>query len=260
MQKKLSNIIRKAAFFMIPIASAICYAGISDDVYANSETTEDNLIYNFRDAKKEGTITFVKRWKDGKKEEDRNIPNIEISTKKPRKNVSGYTVIFHGNGMKFADGSEENIVVYNSAGEIVQGEYKLAIGNNVTWCRKPDGGGAVEISSDGILSVPITEDIDLWAKEMTFEINGCKQIGPYSYKNDFNQSIPSTVTEVIFTDEIKPASAEVIDVDADGDGGVIAWTENNDTVMKVSTQIKGIKVQAAVNSQDMFYDKRKIKK
>lgn len=97
MQKKLSNIIRKAAFFMIPIASAICYAGISDDVYASSETTEDSLIYNFRDAKKEGTITFVKRWKDGKKEEDRNIPNIEISTKKPRKNVSGYTVIFHGN-------------------------------------------------------------------------------------------------------------------------------------------------------------------
>ena len=67
MQKKLSNIIRKAAFFMIPIASAICYAGISDDVYASSETTEDSLIYNFRDAKKEGTITFVKRWKDGKK-------------------------------------------------------------------------------------------------------------------------------------------------------------------------------------------------
>lgn len=67
MQKKLSNIIRKAAFFMIPIASAICYAGISDDVYASSETTEDSLIYNFRDAKKEGTITFVKRWKDREK-------------------------------------------------------------------------------------------------------------------------------------------------------------------------------------------------
>ena len=46
MQKKLSNIIRKAVFFMIPIASTICYAGISDDVYASSETTEDSLIYN----------------------------------------------------------------------------------------------------------------------------------------------------------------------------------------------------------------------
>ena len=59
MQKKLSNIIRKAAFFMIPIASAICYAGISDDVYASSETTEDSLIYNFRDAKKEGTMSMT---------------------------------------------------------------------------------------------------------------------------------------------------------------------------------------------------------
>ena len=258
MQKKLSNIIRKAAFFMIPIASAICYAGISDDVYASSETTEDSLIYNFRDAKKEGTITFVKRWKDGKKEEDRNIPNIEISTKKPRKNVSGYTVIFHGNGLKFADGSEENMVVYNSAGEIVQGEYKMAVGNNVIWCKKPDGVEAVEISNDGILSVPITEDIDLWAKDVTFEIKGYDS--SLYQGNGFEKSIPSTVTEVIFTDEIKPSSAEIIDVDTDGDGGVIAWTENDGTVMKVSTQIKGIKAQAAVNSSSMFYKKSNIKK
>lgn len=129
MQKKLSNIIRKAAFLMIPIASAICYAGISDDVYASSETTEDSLIYNFRDAKKEGTITFVKRWKDGKKEEDRNIPNIEISTKKPRKNVSGYTVIFHGNGMTFADGSTENEMLFNSSMNIIGGQYNYPGGH-----------------------------------------------------------------------------------------------------------------------------------
>lgn len=236
---------------MIPIASAICYAGISDDVYASSETTEDSLIYNFRDVKKEGTITFVKRWKDGKKEEDRNIPNIEISTKKPRKNVSGYTVIFHGNGLKFADGSEENMVVYNSAGEIVQGEYKMAVGNNVIWCKKPDGVEAVEISNDGILSVPITEDIDLWAKDVTFEIKGYDS--SLYQGNGFEKSIPSTVTEVIFTDEIKPSSADIIDVDADGDDGVVAWKENNGTVMKVSTQIKGIKVQAATDSEKMFY-------
>lgn len=41
---------------------------------------------------------------------------------------------------------------------------------------------------------------------------------------------------MIFTDEIKPASAEVIDIDADSDGGGVAWTENDGTVMKVSTQ------------------------
>ena len=201
-------------------------------------------MYDFKDNKTTGTVTVTKVWDDGLTNDEREIPDIKISTKKPSKSTLGYTITFHGNGLKFADGSEENIVIYNSAGEIVQGEYKMAVGNNVTWCRKPDGGGTVEISSDGILSVPITKDIDLWAKEKTFEIKG--------YENGFNQSIPSTVTEVIFTDEIKPAAAEVIDVDADGDGGVVAWTENNGTIMKVSTQIKGIKVQAAVNSSSMF--------
>ena len=228
------------------------------DTYGNdneiSEQADDTGgVYDFKDNKTTGTVTVTKVWDDGLTNDEREIPDIKISTKKPSKSALGYTVTFHGNGMKFADGSEENMVVYNSAGEIVQGEYKLAIGNNVTWCRKPDGGGAVEISNNGILSVPTNEDIDLWAKEMTFEIKGYK--GSPTYENDFNQLIPSTVTEVIFTDKIKPAAAEVIDVDADGDGGVVAWTENDGTVMKVSTQIKGIKVQAAVDSGEMFYDK-----
>ena len=29
--------------------------------------TNDDLIYNFKDPKKEGTITFIKKWKDNKK-------------------------------------------------------------------------------------------------------------------------------------------------------------------------------------------------
>ena len=224
----------------------------------DSQADDTGGVYDFKDNKTTGTVTVTKVWDDGLTNDEREIPDIKISTKKPSKSALGYTVTFHGNGMKFADGSEENMVVYNSAGEIVQGEYKLAIGNNVTWCRKPDGGGAVEIANNGILSAPITEDIDLWAKEMTFEIKG------YDYSlykgNGFNKSIPSTVTEVIFTDEIKPSSAEIIDVDTDGDGGVVAWTENDGTVMKVSTQIKGIKVQAAVNSNRMFEYKSKIRK
>ena len=229
-----------------------------DDGKISEQADDTGQVYDFKDNKTTGTVTVTKVWDDGLTNDEREIPDIKISTKKPSKSTLGYTVTFHGNGMKFADGSEENMVVYNSAGEIVQGEYKLAIGNNVTWCRKPDGGGAVEISNDGILSVPTNEDIDLWAKEMTFEIKGYK--GSPTYENGFNQSIPSTVTEVIFTDEIKPVSAEVIDVDADGDGGVVAWTENNGTIMRVSTQIKGIKVQAAVNSSSMFYEESKIKK
>ena len=88
----------------------------------------------------------------------------------------------------------------------------------------------------------------------TFEIRGYKYYTKYNGENEFNKLIPNTVAEIIFTDEIKPESAGTIDVDADGDGGVIAWTENDNTVMKVSTQIKGVKVQAAKDSSYMFYN------
>ena len=225
------------------------------DTYGNdneiSEQANDTGgVYDFKDNKTTGTVTVTKVWNDGLTNEEREIPDIKISTKKPSKSALGYTVTFHGNGMKFADGAEENMVVYNSAGEIVQGEYKMAIGNNVAWYTDKTGKGKTDVSSDGILSVPITEDIDLWAKEMTFSL-----ISGSSFKN----KIPSTVTEIIFTDEMKPASAKTIDVDSDGDGGVVAWAENDGTVMKVSTQIKGVKVQAARNSNHMFYEKRNLK-
>ena len=203
---------------MIPIASAICYAGISDDVYASSETTEDNLIYNFRDAKKEGTITFVKRWKDGKKEEDRNIPNIEISTKKPRKNVSGYTVIFHGNGMTFADGSTENEMLFNSSMNIIGGQYKVPGEAYAFWYTEPECINKVNVSSTGIPDLQLDGDINLYARAVTF----VTKTG-----TEFNNAIPDNMTSVIFTDEEMPDGAEIINVDEDNDGGVVAWTEGN---------------------------------
>ena len=234
-------------------------SGDADDInIPDSQTDNTGQVYDFKDNKTTGTVTVTKVWDDGLTNEEREIPDIKISTKKPSKSTLGYTVTFHGNGMKFADGSEENMVVYNSAGEIVQGEYKMAVGNHVGWCTGEDKGKRVVFLDDGTPQIEMTGDLDLWAKEMTFEIKGYK--GSPTYKNGFNQSILSAVTEVIFTDEIKPASAEIIDVDADSDGGVVAWTENDGTVMKVSTQIKGIKVQAAINSKNMFYDKSKIKK
>ena len=234
-------------------------SGDADDInIPDSQTDNTGQVYDFKDNKTTGTVTVTKVWDDGLTNEEREIPDIKISTKKPSKSTLGYTVTFHGNGMKFADGSEENMVVYNSAGEIVQGEYKMAMGNHVGWCTGEDKGKRVVFLDDGTPQIEMTGDLDLWAKEMTFEIKGYK--GSPTYKNGFNQSILSAVTEVIFTDEIKPASAEIIDVDADSDGGVVAWTENDGTVMKVSTQIKGIKVQAAINSKNMFYDKSKIKK
>lgn len=67
-------------------AIGITYADI---VYAeaniNQNAAENNLIYNFKNTKKEGTITFTKKRKDRKNNDDRPIPDIEISTKKPKK-------------------------------------------------------------------------------------------------------------------------------------------------------------------------------
>ena len=237
----------------------------NDDVnIPDSQADDIGQVYDFKDNKTTGTVTVTKVWDDGLTNNEREIPDIKISTKKPSKSTLGYTVTFHGNGLKFADGSETNEIVLNSSGQIVSGMFKVP-GNTgaaaaISWYSDESCKNRVEVSDNGVPQMTLTGDLDLWVKEMTFEIKGYAKINSYSGENKFNKSIPSTVTEVIFTDEIKPSSAEIIDVDADGDGGVIAWTENDGTVMKVSTQIKGIKVQAAVNSDSMFEYKNKIRK
>lgn len=76
--------------------------------------------------------------------------------------------------------------------------------------------------------------MDLYATGKTFVIKA----GP-----NFNKLIPSSATSVEFSDEIMPASTPLIDVDADGDGSVVAWMDG--TVMIVSSQIPGQNVIAA---------------
>ena len=50
-----------------------------------------------------------------------------------------------------------------------------------------------------------------------------------------------------------PSNATLIDVDEDGDGGVVAWLDTSDnTKMYVSTQTSGIKVEGNENSYGMF--------
>ena len=235
------------------------------DAYGNdneiSEQTDDTGgVYDFKDNKTTGTVTVTKVWDDGLTNDEREIPDIKISTKKPSKSTLGYTVTFHGNAenrLLFDNGSDVNEVVINSSGQIESGNYKIAGGALFAgWYSDGKYTNRVEVSNDGVPQMTLTGDLDLWAKQKTTEIKG------YNYSlytgNGFNKSIPSTVTEVIFTDEIKPASAEIIDVDADGDGGIVAWTENDGTVMKVSTQIEGMKIQAAKNSAFMFSYRTKL--
>ena len=235
-------------------------------VSKSGNTAEDESlgVYDFKDNKTTGTVTVTKVWDDDKTNEERVIPDIKISTEKPGKNPLGYTITFHGNkdaGLVFDDGSDVNEVVYNSSGQIVDGVFKVPEGvaaGAVSWFTDEALTNKVDVSEDGTVQMALSGDVDLWGKVKTVEIKGYKQ--GVKNNNEFNALIPDTVTEVLFTDEIKPDSASVIDVDADGDGGVIAWTENNDTVMKVSTQIKGMKVQAAKDSENMFwcYGKRKL--
>ena len=227
---------------------------------ATSGNSDDGSgIYDFKDNKTTGTVTITKKWDDGLTNAEREIPDMYLSTEKPSKSTKGYTVTFHGNGLKFANGTDENMVVYNSSGQIVEGSYKEAVGTGVAWYANKACTQKIELSDDGVPQVELTGDLDLWAKEMTFEIKGYNsRVKNY---NEFNAVIPDTVTEIIFTDEAKPKTKEVIDVDADEDSGVVAWLDDDaGTVMKVSTQIQGVKVQAAKASGNMFYGRSQLQK
>ena len=229
----------------------------ASDAESGAENRKDSDIsegtYDFKDNKTTGTITITKKWDDGLTNAEREIPDMYLSTEKPSKSTKGYTITFHGNGLKFADGTDENMVVYNSSGQIVEGSYKEAVGTGVAWYTNKACTQKIEISDAGIPQVELAGDLDLWAKEMTFEVKGYDS--GVKNNNGFNAAIPDAVAEIIFTDEVKPKDKEIIDVDADGDGGVVAWLDDDaGTVMKVSTQIPGVKVQAAKNSRYMFYN------
>ena len=227
---------------------------------STASNNDDSGVYDFTDNKASGTVTIIKKWDDGLTNEEREIPDMYLSTEKPSKSTKGYTVTFHGNGLKFADGTDENMVVYNSSGQIVEGSYKEAVGTGVAWYSDEACKNRVMISDDGVPQVELTGDLDLWAKELTFEVKGFNYISSKKY-NDFNYLTPNTVTEIMFTDEVKPKDKASIDVDADGDDGVVAWLDDDaGTVMKVSTQISGIKIQAATNSGYMFFRRSKLQK
>lgn len=246
---------------MLPVNCQKTRGGVSKS--GNTAEDENLGVYDFKDNKTTGTVTVTKVWDDDKTNEEREIPDIKISTEKPSKSALGYTVTFHGNkaaGLVFDDGSDVNEVVYNSSRQIVDGVFKVPRGwtaDAVTWFTDEALTNKVDVSKDGAVQMTLSGDVDLWGKVKTFEIKGYNGNSSRKY-NDFNYLIPDTVTKILFTDEMKPVEAEIIDVDADGDGGVVAWTENNGATMKISTQIKGMKGQAAKNSGDMFYNRSKL--
>lgn len=206
-------------------------------------------VYEFKDPKSKGVIKVTKIWQDTLGNDERPVPDITISTQKPSKNPLGYTVTFNANGMTFPDGSVTNEVVYNASGEIVSGIYMLPSGFAIGWYLDEACTKEVVVSAEGVLGT-VAGDITLYAKAKTVVLKGNWQ--------GFTSAIPGEATAVVFTDETMPTTSKVIDVDADGDGGVVAWMDG--TTFKVSAQVKGIKVIAPTNCENLFFLKSKLVK
>ncbi len=130
----------------------------------------------------------------------------------------GYTIIYHENGLTFSDGSTENEMLISSSGKILSGSYKIPNGLFAGWYSDKACTKRVEVDSNVLPVDGLMSDMELYAKTMTFVLKK---------GSDFNELIPSTATSVVFTDETMPASTELIDVDADGDGGVVAWIDGS---------------------------------
>ena len=207
----------------------------------SQKSSDSGKVYDFKDSKTSGVVTFTKLWDDSMSNDERTVPDISISTEKPSKNPLGYTITYHGNGLTFADGSSENEIIVNNSGKIVSGQYELPGNTAVTWYLDSQCISKIKTDNNGLPLSGIFSDLDLYAKSKTFVLKtGSK----------FNSLIPSTATSVVFTDEIMPIYATLIDVDEDGDGGVVAWMDG--AVMKVSTQTPGKQVIAATSCQEMF--------
>ena len=220
----------------------------TNDVAVDSQNSDDSgKVYDFKDSKTSGVVTVTKNWDDNSSNDKKPVPDVSISTEKPGKNPLGYTITYHGNGSTFADGSLENEIIVNSSGKIVSGQYEELLTSS-GWYSDSNCTSKVELNSNGLPVSGVISDLDLYAKPKTYVLKK-------GYA--FNKLISSTATSVIFTDEIMPASATLIDVDADGDSGAVAWIDG--TVMKVSTQTPGKQVIAATNCQEMFDSKSNLK-
>ena len=123
-------------------------------------------IYDFKNIPTGGVVKLTKIWKDSKTNAQRVIPNMKISTKKPSKNLSGYTITFDANGGIFASGATTNEMVYSKDGKLVKGTYALPKQERkifIGWYTKDKGGTEYKVEEDGKPAPPLTEDITVYA-------------------------------------------------------------------------------------------------
>lgn len=120
-------------------------------------------IYDFKNIPTGGVVKLTKIWKDSKTDTDRSVPDMTISTKKPSKDLKGYTITFDANGGNFADGATANEMVYSKDGKLVAGTYyKPTNGNSfIGWYTKD--GTEYEVDASGKPVTNLTEDITIYA-------------------------------------------------------------------------------------------------
>ena len=144
-------------------------------VKSNGDFTIDGLqkitissaqIYDFKNIPTGGVVKLTKIWKDSKTNAQRKIPDMTISTKKPSKNLGGYTITFDANGGIFASGETTNEMVYSKEGRLVSGTYYKPIkedGSFIGWYTKEKDGTEYKVDASGKPVKNLTEDITVYA-------------------------------------------------------------------------------------------------
>ena len=144
-------------------------------VNSNGDFTIDGLqkitissakIYDFKNIPTGGVVKLTKIWKDSKTNAQREIPDMTISTKKPSKNLGGYTITFDANGGTFASGETKNEMVYSKDGTKVDGTYALPKqeGNSfIGWYTEAIDGTEYAVDESGKPVTTLTEDITVYA-------------------------------------------------------------------------------------------------
>lgn len=144
-------------------------------VNSNGDFTIDGLqkvtissaqLYDFKNIPKGGVVKLTKIWKDSKTNAQRAIPDMTISTKKPSKNLGGYTITFDANGGTFASGETTNEMVYSKEGSLVSGTYALPKqeGNSfIGWYTNAKDGTEYKVDALGKPATTLTGDITVYA-------------------------------------------------------------------------------------------------
>lgn len=144
-------------------------------VKSNGDFTIDGLqkikmgsaeIYDFKNIPTGGVVKLTKIWKDSKTNTDRSIPDMTISTKKPLKDLRGYTITFDANGGTFAGGATTNEMVYSTDGTKVDGTYYKPTNGDSSffgWYTKDKDGTEYVVDESGKPVTNLTEDITVYA-------------------------------------------------------------------------------------------------